>query len=256
MHMALVRWVVFVCMLVAAPLSAGSPSSRPLSSYETRLDLVGPVQFSPVLLPTLLQETALPEKKSVGLAAFYSLVVPGMGELYVGAFNSGKYFLAAEGVLWLTYGAFDIYGNSLRDDARAFAQAHAGASTTGKSDQFFVDLGNFLSVELYNDKKLRDRDVEVLYDPALGYGWQWDSDASRATFRDRRVAAEKMYNNRKFVVAAVLINHVASAINAARAAIAHNNAADEALGDLQFGARVLGGWDQPHGLLFTVAKGF
>ncbi len=65
-----------------------------------------------------------------------------------------------------------------------------------------------------------------------------------------------MYNNRKFVVLAVLVNHVASAINAARAAIAHNKEVDNSLGDLQFGARVLGGWEQPHGIMLTVAKGF
>lgn len=254
--MALMRWVVLCSILLVVPASGGSPSVRPLTSFETRLDLVGSATSSLALSPSRFQDATLPEKKSVGLAALYSLLVPGMGELYAGGFDSGKYFLAAEGALWLTYAAFDIYGNSLRDDARAFAQAHSGANVSGKNDQYFVDLGNFLNVEAYNDKKLRDRDAEKVYDPALGYGWQWDSEASRATFRDRRVASENMYNNRKFVVTAVLINHVASAINAARAAIAHNNAADEALGDLQFGARVMGGWEQPHGVMITVAKDF
>ena len=93
---------------------------------------------------TLPQDAPAAEKKSVGLAAFYSLLIPGMGELYTGAFgSSGKYFLAAEGVLWLTWGAFDVYGNSLRNDSRAYAVSHAGADVTGKNDQFFVDLGNF-----------------------------------------------------------------------------------------------------------------
>jgi hypothetical protein len=58
------------------------------------------------------------------------------------------------------------------------------------------------------------------------------------------------------VVAAVIVNHVASAINAARAAIAHNKEIDNALGDLQFGARVLGGWEQPHGIELTVSRPF
>jgi hypothetical protein len=180
-----------------------------------------------------------------------------MGELYTGAFSSsGKYFLAAEGVLWLTYGTFDVYANSIRDDSRAFAQAHADADVSNKNDQYFVDLGNFMNTAAYNDKQLRDREADKLYDPAAGYAWQWDSETSRATFRERRVASDNMYNNRKFVVAAVLINHVASAINAARAAIAHNKAVDGAMGDLQFGATVLGGWEQPHGIMLTVIKGF
>lgn len=255
--MALMRWVVLCSFLGLAPLFAGTPSSRSLSSFETRLDLVGPVRTLPVSSLDVFQVNPVPEKKSVGLAALYSLLIPGMGELYTGAFgSSGKYFLAAEGMLWLTWGAFDVYGNSLRDDSRAFAQAHAGADIAGKNDQFFVDLGNFINTAEYNDKKLRDREADLLYDPAAGYAWQWDSDASRATFRDRRVTSDNMYNNRKFVVAAVLINHVASAINAARAAISHNKEVDNALGDLQFGATVLGGWEQPHGIMLSVVKTF
>ena len=255
--MALTRWVVLCSILGILPAFAGKPASRPLSSFETRLDLVGPIQAPTVSTSNFTQDVAVAGKKSVGLAALYSLLIPGMGELYVGAFgSSGKYFLAAEGVLWLTWGAFDVYGNSLRDDSRAFAVAHSGANISGKDDQFFVDLGNFINTAEYNDKKLRDRDVEKLYDPAAGYAWQWDSDASRATFRDRRVSSDNMYNNRKFVVAAVLINHLASAINAARAAISHNKEIDNALGDLQFGATVLGGWEQPHGIMLTMTKGF
>ena len=47
-----------------------------------------------------------------------------------------------------------------------------------------------------------------------------------------------------------------SAINAARAAIAYNKAQEQGLGDLQLSARVLGGFEQPHGLLLTLTKGF
>ena len=186
MLMTLMRWVVLCSFLSYVPLFAGSPGPRRLSSYETRLDLFGPVHSLPAASLVLPDDFPASEKKSVGLAALYSLLIPGMGELYTGAFvTSGKYFLAAEGVLWLTWGAFDIYGNSVRNDSRAFAQVHAALNPTGKDDQFFVDVGNFINTAAYNDKKLRDREADKLYDPAAGYAWQWDTDASRATFRDR-----------------------------------------------------------------------
>ena len=197
-----------------------------------------------------------PQKKSVGLAAIASLLLPGMGELYVGSLGAGKYFLVAEGVLWLTYATFGVYGDALRDDARAFAVARAGISTAGKDDQFFIDIGNFLDVGEYNDKKLRDREPSKVYDPAAGYWWAWDADASRAGYRDQRVASENMYNNQKFVLAAVLINHLASAINAARSAIAHNNQLADRGQDLQLRADILGGLGNPHGLRITLVKPF
>jgi hypothetical protein len=179
-----------------------------------------------------------------------------MGELYAGDFSSGKYFLVSEGLLWLTYAAFEIYGNSVRDDARLYAVSNAGVSPAGKNDQFYVDVGNFLNVADYNDKKLRDRTPSLVYDPAAGYGWQWGSDSQRLTFRDLRVHSENMFNNQKFVAAAILINHVASAINAARAAIVHNAAARDLLGDLRVSASVLGDPAAPHGIMVTVSRGF
>ena len=256
--MATMRWVILVSMVSTAPLRGEDAPAALRSTFEVRLHFFGDTHMvlrgdSGVISGAI--QSAGEKRKSVGLAAVYSLLLPGIGELYAEGFSSGKYFLIAEGALWLTYATFEIYGNSLRDDARAYAVAHAGVNPAGKNDQFYIDLGNFLNVSDYNDKKLRDREPEKVYDPNAGYAWQWDSDAARTTFREQRISSENMYNNRKFVAAAILINHVASAINAARASISHNNALNNPLGDLQFSASVMGGWKRPHGIMITVAKG-
>jgi hypothetical protein len=69
-------------------------------------------------------------------------------------------------------------------------------------------------------------------------------------------APAKMFNNRKFVVAAIIINHVASAINAARSAIAYNKEISDPVGELLFKADVMGGIEHPHGVMLTVSKNF
>ena len=229
-----------------------------LTGYERQLHLLeGPEESAASLTPvTPLMQSSSNGKKSAGLAALYSLILPGMGELYADGFSSGKYFLIADGVLWLTFVTFEVSGNSLRDDSRAFATSRAGVDPTGKDDQYFVDVGNFLDIHEYNEKQLRDREPELLYDPAAGYSWEWDSDASRATYREQRIDSETMYNNNKFVVAGLIVNRVASAINAVRSVIAYNDAIDEALGDLSFRAHVMGGLSHPHGVLLTVTRRF
>jgi hypothetical protein len=240
-------------LLLILPIGR-SFGQRSLSLSEVRAELFGDHSLAP-LAPALPSPSPSGEQKSVGIAILASLALPGMGELYSGSFSSGKYFLGAEGVLWLTYAVFQVYGDALRDDARAYAVAHAGISLSGKNDQFFVDLGNFANVDDYNQKRLRDRQVERLYDPALGFGWSWDSETSRLSYRDQRIASDNIYNDRKFVLAAILVNHVASAINAARSAIAHNKET-AALGDLQFSARLLGTPGQVHGVELTLTKFF
>ena len=251
--MATRRWMVLLAF-AAFPCYAQTNVTAPLSRYEIRQQLVGGDEVGS-LRAGFSDEGPGGDKKTTGLAAIYSLLLPGTGELYSGNFESGKYFLIAEGVLWLTYATFEISGNQLQDDSRAFATAHAGITTEGKPDQYFVDIGNFLNVDEYNDKKLRDREPEKLY-TGNNYAWQWDSDNSRATYRNQRIASENMYNNRKFVVAAILINHLGSAINAVRGAIIHNKTLNDAMGELDFHADVLGGVSNPHGIMFTLSRQF
>jgi len=256
--MATVRWLLAGTILIGSPLIAGTPETPHRTLTELRCELFARAAavFGDTGVAAAGRDAAPEGRKAPGLAAVYSLAVPGMGELYAGDFSSGKYFLISEGVLWLTYAAFEVYGNDVRADARLYAVSYAGVNPAGKSDQFYVDVGNFLSTADYNDKKLRDRTPALVYDPAAGYGWQWGSDAERSTFRSLRVHSENMFNNKKFVGAAILVNHVASAINAARAAIAHNAALKDLLGDLTVSASFGGGRAAPDGFAITLSRGF
>lgn len=244
--MALRRFGIFA-VLTLLVLSA-----RGQGTFNSHFE--GGLRLLPSAPAQLLPDSPPQSKKSVGLAILYSLAVPGLGEAYAGGFSSGRYFLGAEGLLWLTYIAFDVHGTSLRSDARSFAAVHAGVNPAGKGDQFYVDVGNFLSVADYNGKKMRDRNPELVYDPSAGYNWTWDSEADRAAFKDQRLTSEHVFDNRKFVIAAVLVNHVASAINAARLAISHNKEVQGGLGELRFEASVMGGWLHPYGVLLTVTR--
>ncbi|HUI08865.1 MAG TPA: hypothetical protein VL221_00995 [Bacteroidota bacterium] len=256
--MATVQWLIAGCMLVVLPLRAGTPDAPHRSLTELRCEMFS----ASVPVPgdsgvgAAVRDADREGRKAPGLAAVYSLILPGMGELYAGDFSSGKYFLISEGVLWLTYAAFEVYGDAVRDDARLYAVTYAGVNPAGKSDQFYVDVGNFTNTAEYNDKKLRDRTPDLVYDPAAGYGWQWGTDAERSTFRGLRVQSENLFNNKKFVGAAILVNHVASAINAARAAIARNAALKDLLGDLTVSASVGGGPAGPGGFAITLTRGF
>lgn len=194
-------------------------------------------------------------RKNVGLAVLYSLLVPGMGELYAGNYESGKYFTVAEGALWLGFGGMNWYASSQQNDARSFAAQHAGISTEGKSDQYFIDVGDFQNTYAYNDQVLRSRDPEKLYDPASSDYWNWDEEGNRSVYRDRRVSADQVFNSTRFVVAAIAVNHVVSAINAARAVISHNRNLSTT-DSFSIHADVLGGITHPDGIVVSFRKSF
>jgi hypothetical protein len=197
-----------------------------------------PDAAAPAIVST--ENIASPIKKNQALAVVYSLLLPGMGELYADRFDNGRYSLVAEAALWLTYASTLQYGNWLQGDARAFASAHAGVMSSGKDDQFYVNLANFSNVYDYNDKKLRDRNISEVYDPAQGYFWNWDSDVSRQRFRSLRISSDKVINNSRFVIGAIVVNHILSALNAARLVRHFNKNADEDFGSWQVEPNVIG----------------
>ncbi len=203
-----------------------------------------------------LQEVNPVNKKSGFTAVLYSLLLPGMGELYVDGFDQGQYSLIAEGGLWLTYISFRQYGSWLQTDARNFAASHSGASTNGKQDQFFVDLGNFNDTYDYNDKKLRDRSLEKVYDVNAGYYWRWDSDQNRKEYRAIRVSSERVLNNSQFVIATIVVNRLISAINAARLTRLYNQRLNDNLGSWWLESSIINDGLKPDGLALRIVHRF
>ncbi|MCK9410000.1 MAG: hypothetical protein WCX28_03045 [Bacteriovoracaceae bacterium] len=196
------------------------------------------------------------EKKSPTKAVFYSLLLPGMGELYADGFDEGRYSLIAEGGLWLTYISFRQYGSWLQDDARNYASSHAGAAITGKNDQYFVNLGNFNDTYEYNDKQLQDRELIKVYDVNSGYYWRWDTDNNRREYRALRVSSERVLNNSKFVIATIVVNRIISAINAARLVRLYNQRNTDPLGSWWLESSLINDGLKPDGLKVSIIHRF
>lgn len=167
-------------------------------------------------------------KKSAGLAVIYSLLLPGMGELYAGSYSSGKYFTIAEGTLWLTYIGMNSYGNWQKDRYIAFAASNAGVNTNGKDEEYFAIISEYINVEEYNTEKALERNFSDMYN-SPSFSWDWNNNETRRTYRNLWVSSEQTFNNLRFVVGAMLINRLASAINAVRLVASHNKSLSEEL---------------------------
>lgn len=180
------------------------------------------------------------EKKSVWAAIGYSLIVPGLGNLYADDFRTGRYYLGADVALWMTYGGVRAYGRWLKQDALTFASEHSGANFEAKGDQFAVDLGNFTNVYDYNDAKLRNRQFDLLYDPNSSFAWQWSSDDERLHYKDLRIRGDAILRNSQFVIGALVLNRIIAAVSAARAVSVYNRSV-QAVGAWRLKADVKGG---------------
>lgn len=183
--------------------------------------------------PSVLPET--PQKKSVGLAILYSMILPGMGELYAEGYDSGKYFTMADAALWGVFTGYTLYGDWKRDNYITYAKSNAGINLEGMESDFIANVSIYMNVDDYNRVMELNRDFSNVYNKNL-YNWNWTDNDKRKEFRDMWSSSESAYNKVRFVVGAIVLNRVVSAINAVRLVSAYNkNLSKELSWNVYFG---------------------
>ena len=193
------------------------------------------------------------EKKSVGLGILYSLLLPGMGELYADAYDVGKYFTIADGILWGTFIGMEVYSNWQTNNYQSYAASNASVNNSNKDDEYYSTIGNYTSVYTYNEEKALERNFDEMLDPEV-YFWKWNSTDDRTTYRDMWTSSEQTSNDIRFVVGGLILNRVASAINAARLVTAYNNKLKEV--SWNFSVGFANQQNLPTSLTFSFQKSF
>lgn len=166
------------------------------------------------------------ERKNPALAIFYSFLLPGMGELYAGGFDSGKYFTIAEATLWGVFTGFKLYAYNRESSYKSYAQVTGGVNLNDKNEDYFANVGLYGSLTEYNNDMALKRRFSDMYNPAT-HNWDWNTGEERKIYRDMWLSSETANNNIRFVVGAMLVNRVISIINAIRVTARHNNSLEE-----------------------------
>ena len=169
-----------------------------------------------------LQQEATFQKKKVGLAVLYSLLLPGLGEAYVGETGYTKFFLASEALGWGLLIANRLNFEWRTKDYKTYAVQHAGVNAAGKDEQYWINIGKHDSIYEYNEQRRRDRNVNAIYNEDAANFWRWDSRSSRLGYDWRRIRAREIEQQEIYFVGGIVLNHIVSAINALRLARAYN----------------------------------
>lgn len=144
-----------------------------------------------------------------------SLLIPGWGQYKQGRKNQALMFFGFELAMWGGMFAVKSYGEWLENDYRTFAVLHAGIDTRGKDHDYYVDIGNYQSLDEFNQVQQLERDYESLY-LSGDYQWEWDGDSNRQDFKNLRIKADKYKHSVIYFAGAIVINHLVSAVEAAR----------------------------------------
>jgi len=158
------------------------------------------------------------------IAFLKSMVLPGWGHYYVdhSHWNRGKYHMAADAVLILSYLGLSIHSNDLRQNWYSYGNAEAGVPIKGRSRKFQIAVGNFENLQSYNDYQARSRNWDQLFADTPENRWHWNSKLARSKYNDLRSRFEQIDNQLPALLVLMAVNRVISGISAYNRAQKYN----------------------------------
>ena len=162
------------------------------------------------------------EKKSLSKAFFYSLLLPGLGEAYVGHTDYTKIFLTTEILGWGLLIRNFLQVQWRTEDYENYAIQHAGINNQGQDAQYWIDIGKYDNIYEYNEQRRRDRNVDAIYGESGKYYWQWDNRDNRLYYDLKRIQTREIEQMEIYYIGGIVLNHLVSAINALRLARNYN----------------------------------
>lgn len=142
-----------------------------------------------------------------------SLIFPGWGEYALGNKERGKLFAVTESFIIISILGSYSKAKTFKSNYEAYAAQHAGVSSLGKNRQYWVDIGNYLSIDQFNEEHLRWRDYNALYQQNDNWSWHWDNDENRKSFEKMRIKADTWKLRGSFLIGGMVLNHIVSAID-------------------------------------------
>ncbi|MCD6595816.1 hypothetical protein J7L68_09125 [bacterium] len=155
--------------------------------------------------------------KSIWKAVGFSLLIPGAGEMYLGAGKSGIPLTVADGFILSSGAYFAIKRNWLSSEYKTFAAKYACVSIDGKNDDFFRTIGLYPDRYTYNYiQRLYDRDEAITYPETPEWNWVWRDEDTQVRYYDLRTDSERAWRNFKIALGAAAVNRLISVINVIR----------------------------------------
>jgi hypothetical protein len=217
----------------AGTASANVSYLAPRPDIRTLLTVKDDAPVTPPVFKAVEMLAEAPRRRSVPKAFLLSLLVPGTGQFYSQSPGRGRFFVGTELAILASYLGFRLYSDWKEEDYQLFAAAHAGVDTRGKSETYFEDVSLYMSMEEYNRQQLHDyREDAELYSGADF--WEWDSQTSRREFDSLYRASSNAADNSVIMTGLGLLNHLLSAVDAARTARLFNKKQASAAGPVRF----------------------
>jgi len=150
-----------------------------------------------------------------GSQVWKSMILPGWGEKKINYHKRGNALMFTEYGLWVSYIFCVNQSSSYRNDYKNHGEHYADVDWSGKNDLFAANVGNYNSLQEYNEIKARDFLYEDMYatNGNIDYNWNWESRKERLKYDTWRNKSKNYGEVKDFLVAGMLLNRLISIID-------------------------------------------
>ncbi len=153
---------------------------------------------------------------SVRGAFFRSLVLPGWGHYYTGSDHAGRGRIHTGADLALIGAGIGVtvHSNRIEQNFITFTKLRAGVDLADRGRAFRLAVGDFQSLDAYNDYQLRTRNWHRLIEDTPENRWEWAAEEDRRNYREMRSRSDRYRNQVPAIAAIMVLNRVISAVSA------------------------------------------
>lgn len=183
--------------------------------WSMRLIILCPFIFI-FFLPFLPADTSAQQNSKPEGAFIRSLIVPGWGHYYANRdeWTRGQVHLGSEVVLIASYFGFSVRATNLEKQYETLASLKAGVDITDRNRTFRLALGEFNSLQEYNDFQLRSRNWNRLFEDQTENRWIWEEKNDREKYNSLRSEVDRVRNQLPAIFGLMVVNRVISAVSA------------------------------------------
>lgn len=164
---------------------------------------------------------------SVTQASFYSLIIPGSGDILLGNKSRGKNFLIAEAGIWSGYLLYEWQGRQTENSYIEFAYMRGSANPNNKDEDYLDAMERYMTGEEYNEyvKEMARSLYPDTTDPGVlaqrkefikensiddNSLWHWKSDKDFQRYIELRKRQRAYLNTAINIASLAIINRIAS----------------------------------------------
>ncbi len=159
-----------------------------------------------VILSGTFSQAAEPVRKEI----LKSIILPGWGELSMDEAR-GRWLMAADLTMLASIIGLRNYSADQNEEMKSYATLHANASAFSSDNQYWVDLGSYVSWQEHRESMLENRAPEKVWDEA--YAWEWSSIENANSYRTMRRARDLAADRATLLIGAMVFNRIVSALD-------------------------------------------